>query len=417
MWVPHDTRDPVVDFVRRWSEKTEIGAGRFLHWLGVRASKFYDWRERYGRVNEHNSWVPRDFWLEPWEREAIIGFHRNNPLEGYRRLTFMMLDADVVAVSPSSVWRVLRRAGLLSRWKHKPSRKGTEQPPQPHQHWHIDVSYINVRGTFYYLCSVLDGYSRSIVHWDLRESMTEAEIEVILQRAREKYPEAKPPIISDNGPQFVARDFKEFIRIAGMTHVRTSPSYPQSNGKLERWHQSLKAECIRPFTPLTREDARRLIQTYVDHYNTMRLHSAIGYVTPHDMIAGRQAEIHAARDRKLEQARSQRQLRRQQQPSLLAHSSNTATMTSPGETEAGSAGDATMLSDNLVDLIEPMPNSAGADPLALGIHQQRPASDDRLSCLENPRLKGAESSLTENVTSPFQAEPGHRDPDRSRSRL
>src|SRR3989449_6859091 len=115
----------------------------------------------------------------------------------------MMLDADVVAVSPASVWRVLQQAGLLWRWKGKPSGKGTgfEQPPQPHQHWHIDVSYINVSGTFYYLCSILDGYSRSIVHWDLRESMTEAEIEVILQRAREKYPEAKPRIISDNGPQ------------------------------------------------------------------------------------------------------------------------------------------------------------------------------------------------------------------------
>jgi transposase InsO family protein len=139
-----------------------------------------------GGTNEHNGWIPRDFWLEPWEKEAIIGFHLKNPLEGYRRLTFMMLDAEVVAVSPASVWRVLKQAGLLSRWKGKPSRKGTgfEQPPQPHQHWHIDVSYINLSGTFYYLCSVLDGYSRSIVHWDLRESMKESEIEMILERAR-----------------------------------------------------------------------------------------------------------------------------------------------------------------------------------------------------------------------------------------
>jgi putative transposase len=336
--VPHDVRDEVVDFVWRWSEQTEIGVGRFIQWLGIRASKFYDWRERYGRVNEHNGWIPRDFWIAPWEKQAIVAFHQEHPLEGYRRLTFMMLDADVVAVSPSSVWRVLGQAGLLSRWKGKPSRKGTgfAQPPQPHQHWHIDVSYINVSGTFYYLCSILDGYSRSIVHWDLRESMTEAEIEVILQRAREKYPEAKPRIISDNGPQFIARDFKEFIRIAGMTHVRTSPGYPQSNGKLERWHKSLKSECIRPGTPLTREDAVRLIQTYVDHYNTVRLHSAIGYVTPHDMLAGRQAEIHAARDRKLEKARHQRQLRRA--AISLAKSSNLITMTSPGETEAGTAG-------------------------------------------------------------------------------
>src|SRR5208283_782486 len=142
--------------------------------------------------------------------------------------------------------------------------------------------------------------------------MKEANIEVILERAKEKYPEARPRIISDNGPQFTARDFKEFIRISGMTHVRTSPYYPQSNGKLERWHKSLKSECIRPGTPLSLEDAKRLIQHYVDRYNYVRLHSAIGYVRPNDVLAGRQAEIHAKRDRKLETARQQRQLRRRQ---------------------------------------------------------------------------------------------------------
>jgi putative transposase len=159
---------------------------------------------------------------------------------------------------------------------------------------------------------VLDGYSRGIVHWGLRESMKEADIEVILEGAKERHSEAKPRIISDNGPQFIARDFKEFIRISGMTHVRTSPYYPQSNGKLERWHKSLKRECIRERTPLSLEDAKRLIQQYVDHYNHVRLHSAIGYVTPNDMLAGRQAEIHAERDRRLEKARRLRQLRRGQ---------------------------------------------------------------------------------------------------------
>jgi putative transposase len=303
-----------VDFVRRWSDRTEIGVGRFIQWMGIRAGKFYEWRERYGKANEHNGWIPRDFWLDDWEKKAIVDFHWNNPLEGYRRLTFMMLDADIVAVSPSSVWRVLSRAGCLAPWNGKPTMKGTgfAQPPAAHEHWHIDVSYINVSGTFYYLCSLLDGYSRMIVHWDLRESMTEAEIEIILQRARERYPDAKPRIISDNGPQFLAKDFKEFIRIAGMTHVRTSPYYPQSNGKIERWHKSLKSECIRPGTPLTPEDARRLVEHYVDHYNTVRLHSAIGYVTPQDMLEGRQQQIHTERDRKLEAARRVRQQRRQQ---------------------------------------------------------------------------------------------------------
>src|SRR6266568_2797739 len=135
VWVPHDVRDQIVDFVRRWSEASEIGAGRFVGWLGVSSSKFYDWRERYGRVNEHNGWVPRDFWLEDWEKQAIINFHLKNPLEGYRRLTFMMLDADIVAVSPSSVWRVLGQEGLLKKWNGKASKKGTgfEQPPLAHQ--------------------------------------------------------------------------------------------------------------------------------------------------------------------------------------------------------------------------------------------------------------------------------------------
>ena len=257
--------------------------------------------------------MPRDFWLAESEKKAIIDFHLKNPLEGYRRLTFMMLDQDIVAVSPSSVWRVLGQAGLLSKWKGKPSKKGTgfEQPLKAHEHWHIDVSYINISGTFYYLCSVLDGFSRSIVHWEMRESMTEAEIEIILEGAKERHPEAKPRIISDNGPQFIARDFKEFVRISGMTHVRTSPYYPQSNGKIERWHKSLKGECIRPGTPLTPEDARRLIGKYVDHYNNVRLHSAIGFVAPADLLAGRQIGILEARDRKLEQARERRKKLRQ----------------------------------------------------------------------------------------------------------
>jgi putative transposase len=126
--------------------------------------------------------------------------------------------------------------------------------------------------------------------------MTEADIEIILERAKERYPGVKPRIISDNGPQFIAKDFKEFIRISGMTHVRTSPYYPQSNGKIERWHKSLKGECIRPGTPLSLEDARRLVKGYVEHYNNVRLNSAIGYVAPKDMLAGHQQEIQAERD-------------------------------------------------------------------------------------------------------------------------
>lgn len=264
-------------------------------------------------MNEHNAWVSRDHWLLPWEKEAIVAYFTKHPLEGCRRLAFMMLDADVVAVSPSSVWRVLRAEDLLRPWKGKASKKGTGfvQPLKPHEHWHIDVSYLNISGTFYYLCCVLDGFSRAVVHWDIRESMTEAQVELILLVAREKHPGATPRVISDNGPQFLARDFKEFIRINGMTHVKTSPYYPQSNGKIERFHKTIKQECIRPRTPLDLQDAKRVVGQYITEYNTVRLHSAIGYVTPQDMLDGKQAEIHAERDRKLEAAREQRRRMRQ----------------------------------------------------------------------------------------------------------
>jgi transposase InsO family protein len=220
----------------------------------------------------------------------------------------MMIDADVVACSAASVYRVLSSHGLLRRFQKKSSRKGQgfNQPTGPNRHWHIDVSYLNIAGTFYFCATVLDGYSRMVIHWDIREQMKEIDIESILQRAKELHPEAKPRIISDNGPQFIANDFKAFIRFSGMTHVRTSPFYPQSNGKLERYHKTMKSECIRPETPLTLSDAKRSMQRFVARYNGERLHSGIGYVTPRDMFEGRQQAIHEERDRKVEAARQRR---------------------------------------------------------------------------------------------------------------
>ncbi|MCW7755345.1 IS3 family transposase [Desulfobotulus sp. H1] len=293
----------------------------FISWLGLAPSKYYNWQNRYGKANEHNALIPRDFWLEDWEKKAIVDFYLEHPLEGYRRLTFMMLDRDVVAVSPSSVYRVLRAGNLLRRWNGKPSKKGTGfvQPLKPHEHWHIDVAYVNLCGTFYYLCSILDGCSRYIVHWELRQSMNEKDVEIILQRAREKYPNATPRIISDNGPQFIAKDFKEFVRIAGMTHVRTAPFYPQSNGKLERYHKTIKNECIRPKVALSLEEARVQIADYIRYYNAERLHSALGYVAPKDKLEGQDKQIFKERDKKLEaarEARKQKRLEEKERPVL-----------------------------------------------------------------------------------------------------
>jgi transposase InsO family protein len=356
--VAPDTRDEVVDYVGQWSSRTELPAKQLVRWIGVGMSKFYDWQKRYGKVNEHNSLVPRDHWLEAWEREAILAFHHEHPLEGYRRLTYMMMDADRVAASPATVYRVLDGAGCFARWNRTESAKGKgfEQPLAAHQHWHTDISYVNVCGTFYYLVSVLDGCSRFLVHWELRESMKESDVEIVLQRAREAFPGETPRIITDNGPQFIAKDFKEFVRLCGMTHVKTSPYYPQSNGKIERWHGTLKADCIRPHVPLSLDEARRLVAEFVDHYNHVRLHSAIGYVTPADKLAGREAAIFAERDRKLATARERRAVQRR----LAAAANGLAPSTSgTGKRVEGAWGRGASS--------PPIPETSAAQPLHLTI--------------------------------------------------
>jgi len=149
--------------------------------------------------------------------------------------------------------------------------------------------------------------------------MKEEDTETIIQRALEKHPDERPRIISDNGPQFIAKDFKEFVRLVGITHVRTSPYYPQSNGKIERWHKSLKSERFRLAAPETEEQAKRVVENYVKHYNEVRLHSAIGYITPADKLLELEQAIFAERDRKLEEARERRRQQWKDEPLATEH--------------------------------------------------------------------------------------------------
>ncbi len=140
--------------------------------------------------------------------------------------------------------------------------------------------------------------------------MTELDVEMIIQQARERFPGERPRVVSDSGPQFIAREFKEFNSICGMIRMRNSQCYPQSNGKMEWWYKTLKGECIRVKTPLSLADERRIVEDFVAPYNRVRLHSASGYVAPADKLAGRDRQIIAERDRKLETARQRRKAAR-----------------------------------------------------------------------------------------------------------
>ena len=273
----------------------------FLTVLSITSNRYYDWRRRYGKRNQHNGAQQKIHWLLKSERDAIILFCQQHPMIGYRCLTYMMLDENVVAVSPASAYRVLLKADLLLENEGKPSLKGTGfvQPNAIHEHWHSDISYVKVGKIFYFLITVLDGYSRCVLAWSLSASMTEMDVELVLQRAHETYPDAKPRVISDNGAQYISKDFKKFINQHNMTHVTTSPYYPQSNGKIERYHRTIKSERIRQRSLETLEGAKKYIGEYVEHYNKKRLHSAIGYVTPWDKFNGREEEVFKERKEKL----------------------------------------------------------------------------------------------------------------------
>ena len=276
-------------------------------------------------MNEHNGPGAAGSLDEDWERQRVIDFRLAYPLDGYRRLTFMMLDEDGGGLdAPSTTETVCcRRPGPhLDRWNVEArceegrtgfgSRSSSDRTNTEHTTISCVLESWQTGDVVYYLCSFLDECESKaqVVHWEIRESMTEADVECILERAKELYPDARPRIISDNGPQYIAKDFKTFIRISGMTHVRTAPYYPQSNGKIERWHKTIKSDALRPANPSSLEEARRLMERFVEYYNGVRLHSAIGYIAPLDFMAGKAPEIWSERDRKLEQAREARRERR-----------------------------------------------------------------------------------------------------------
>jgi transposase InsO family protein len=234
--------------------------------------------------------MPKRNWILNLEKAAIIKYAKQHENEGYRRLTYMMLDENIAAVSPASTYRILFNAGLLNKWNKVTSSKkgkGFDQPEKIHEHWHIDIKYVNYKGTFLFLISIIDGYSRYIVHHELRCHMQESDIEITIQRALEKFPGYNPRIISDNGTQFISRDFREYLSFVELMHIRTSVAYPQSNGKIERFHRTINQEHFSKTSIIDIDDARKQLNNYIEYYNNKRLHSALFYLTPSDFLNNR----------------------------------------------------------------------------------------------------------------------------------
>lgn len=305
-------RDEVVDVVARISALTGLPGRILLQTLKLSAPKFSAWRKVYGQPRQRRT-TPCRHWILPEEKAAVVEFKRAHMTVGYRALTWMMIDADIVFLSPSTVLRILAENSLNSRWTSppgEPRRAGFTQPQAAHEQWHTDIAYVNMRGTFVFLISVIDGYSRAVLAWDIRERMETFDVSMVVTAAHERWiagTDLRPRLISDNGSQFLSGEFKDFLREQGIRHSRTAVGHPQSNGKIERFHKTAKQEHLRQAPAVSLEEMRSQFGEWIEQFNNVRLHSAIGYVAPYDALFGRRDAIIADRQEKLLAAKRRRQ--------------------------------------------------------------------------------------------------------------
>lgn len=279
--------------VRHLHERAEFPVKTALSVLGLPRSTFFDWSrlDGGGKAERPPATTPKAHHITPDERAAVIAFAREHREMGHKRLAYAMADAGIAAVRPTTVYEILKAADLIGRWKQPEitaHKKGFEQPTRPHEQWHTDIAYLNILGTQYFLMSVLDGFSRAIIHHEVRVAMETSDVQLVLQRALDTLPREtpRPRIISDNGSQYVSGQFKIFLRNTGCSHSKARVRHPQSNGKIERWHKTIKGECVRRAALGDLDEARGVLAAYVREYNEERLHSALNYLTPADYLKG-----------------------------------------------------------------------------------------------------------------------------------
>jgi putative transposase len=295
--------------VRIAKERSGWSAERTLKALGVSRSTYYR-QIRPSPAAVPASKVALDAVL-PSEREAVISFARSHPGLRHRSLAWKMIDEDVVCVAPSTVYRILSEAGLIDPWSRPVVRHRGQLPARPmkaNELWQTDLRYVRVNRKNYYLLAFLDVFSRYVVHHELLESMDAFSVSNAAQAALDKLPEADRSSVrmqSDNGSAFVSAEFARTLARNGVGHHRIHPHTPEQNAFIERFMRTF-GEAL-PEEELDEYGmACDVIDELINWYNTERLHSGIGYVTPEAMYLSLAEQIHQARREKLHAARHNR---------------------------------------------------------------------------------------------------------------
>lgn len=290
----------IVNDLKIQKERTSYPIERLLNLYGISPSTYYGWFNRDKSIKSKRPKRSKNYKsLLPEEIQVVKSFRCDNPEEGYRKLTWMMIDQNIAFIPEITVYRLLKSLNMLSMGisGDKADKEYKNKPLYVHHHWHTDIAYIKIRGVFYYLIMMLDGYSRFLLNWELMTDMTEFSVSLFIQATREQYPEREPMLIMDNGTQFISKDFKDMLSEIDLQPVHTRRNHPQTNGKIERMNGTVKTEAIRKNTPVTHKEACSILNDFQYVYNYQRLHAGIQYLRPADMFFYRAKQI--LNDRKM----------------------------------------------------------------------------------------------------------------------
>lgn len=296
----------------RTVEESELSIKRTLKELDVPCSTFYNWYRRYvdhgydGLADQKPS--PRQFWnrIPDHERERFKDIALKYPEKSPRELAWYITDTQGYFISESSVYRILKSYDLITSPHYIVMTAGNtfKHPTKRiNELWQTDFTYFKIIGWgWYYLSTVLDDYSRYILAWKLFTSMTATDVQETLDMAIAKTGVDKikvrhrPRLLSDNGPCYLSKDLKEYLIRNNISHTRGAPYHPMTQGKIERYHRTMKniVKLEHYYLP---GELERAIARFVEHYNNHRYHESLDNVTPADMYYGRQKQIKSIRER------------------------------------------------------------------------------------------------------------------------
>jgi putative transposase len=318
-------------------EKIDRGKGQLLAKLQVPRSTYYRWRsqQHQGKLgsSSQDTKIPWNR-LSSQEEAVVLANARKYPDLSSRQLAAWITDHQGFSVSEATVYRILRRAGLVKSPELKllAGKEYHRKTTGPHQLWATDASYFRVVGWgYYYLVTVMDDYSRFILAWKLQTDMTADSLIEVVQLAVDATGMTEVPVadrtrlLSDNGSGYVSRGFRDYLHLVGIHHILASPFHPQTNGKLERYHQSIKQQVNQLPYEMT-ADLEQAIAEFVDYYNYRRYHKALGNMTPDDVLQGRRDSILARRKEVQTQTLRRRQLHNQHIRQLENSSSLTSSL-------------------------------------------------------------------------------------------